>query len=272
IALIKTEPIEFALLGFIFLGDKVTPPMIAAILVATAGVIVMSTKPRQGGRDQTYASGFGIWRSICSRSDRISRRDPQSWLAGLFHGGDVHPRDRTRHPICRAVALSVAAPADRDVPVVTGLEPVAIRGFYGRARIAILVSRLCAGDRGKRANAGAGGSSIRAARRALWLWPTHDAARGNRHGLCRVRRGASVIRVLNASSAPGKGAPQAPAFEISSCRPAAPARGETRSLPRATAWLLRATPRHRWSGVRPRHNESFAPLRESAARHNGRSW
>jgi hypothetical protein len=39
------------------------------------------------------------------------------------------------------------------------------------------------------------------------LWPTHDGARGNRHGLCRVRRGAFVVGVLNASSAPGKGAP-----------------------------------------------------------------
>jgi len=45
IAFIKTEPIQVALFGFIFLGDKVTAPMIAAILVATAGVIVMSTKP-----------------------------------------------------------------------------------------------------------------------------------------------------------------------------------------------------------------------------------
>jgi drug/metabolite transporter (DMT)-like permease len=45
IAFIKTEPIQVALFGFIFLGDRVTPPMIAAILVATAGVIVMSIKP-----------------------------------------------------------------------------------------------------------------------------------------------------------------------------------------------------------------------------------
>ena len=44
IAYIKTEPIQVALFGFIFLGDKVTLPMGVAILVATAGVIVMSTK------------------------------------------------------------------------------------------------------------------------------------------------------------------------------------------------------------------------------------
>jgi drug/metabolite transporter (DMT)-like permease len=45
IAYIKTEPIQVAIFGLIFLGDVVTWPMMIAILVATSGVIVMSTKP-----------------------------------------------------------------------------------------------------------------------------------------------------------------------------------------------------------------------------------
>src|SRR6202051_2854857 len=45
IAYIKTEPIQVALFGLVFLGDTVTWPMMAAILVATAGVLLMSTKP-----------------------------------------------------------------------------------------------------------------------------------------------------------------------------------------------------------------------------------
>jgi drug/metabolite transporter (DMT)-like permease len=45
IAYIKTEPIQVAVFGLVFLGDTVTWPMMAAILIATAGVIVMSTKP-----------------------------------------------------------------------------------------------------------------------------------------------------------------------------------------------------------------------------------
>jgi drug/metabolite transporter (DMT)-like permease len=45
IAYIKTEPIQVAVFGLIFLGDLVTAPMAIAIIVATAGVIVMSTKP-----------------------------------------------------------------------------------------------------------------------------------------------------------------------------------------------------------------------------------
>jgi drug/metabolite transporter (DMT)-like permease len=45
IAYIKTEPIQVAVFGLLFLGDTLTWPMMAAILVATAGVLVMSTKP-----------------------------------------------------------------------------------------------------------------------------------------------------------------------------------------------------------------------------------
>lgn len=45
IAYIKTEPIQVALFGLIFLGDRLSMGMIAAILIATTGVIVMSLKP-----------------------------------------------------------------------------------------------------------------------------------------------------------------------------------------------------------------------------------
>src|SRR5215472_11467783 len=44
-AYIKTEPVQVALFGLIFLGDVVTPAMAAAILTATAGVIIMAVKP-----------------------------------------------------------------------------------------------------------------------------------------------------------------------------------------------------------------------------------
>ena len=43
-AYIKTEPVQVALFGLIFLGDKMTPLAAAAVLIATAGVIVISLK------------------------------------------------------------------------------------------------------------------------------------------------------------------------------------------------------------------------------------
>lgn len=45
IAYIKTEPVQVALFGLVFLGDAVTPAMMVAIFIATAGVVVMSYKP-----------------------------------------------------------------------------------------------------------------------------------------------------------------------------------------------------------------------------------
>ncbi|MGC1466489.1 MAG: DMT family transporter [Pseudolabrys sp.] len=45
IAYIKTEPVQVALFGFLLLGDKVTPLLAIAILIATAGVVMMSLKP-----------------------------------------------------------------------------------------------------------------------------------------------------------------------------------------------------------------------------------
>jgi drug/metabolite transporter (DMT)-like permease len=44
-AYIKTEPVQVALFGLVFLGDKITPLAAVAILVATVGVIVISLKP-----------------------------------------------------------------------------------------------------------------------------------------------------------------------------------------------------------------------------------
>jgi drug/metabolite transporter (DMT)-like permease len=44
-AYIKTEPVQAALFGLVFLGDHLTPLLAAAILIATVGVVVMALKP-----------------------------------------------------------------------------------------------------------------------------------------------------------------------------------------------------------------------------------
>ena len=159
IAYIKTEPIQVALFGFIFLGDKVTLPMAAAILVATAGVIVMSTKSAKlgemsGGIRPTllglFSGGAFALAAIGFRGAILNLGLPDYAMAATFT-----LVDRARHAVCRAFALSVAAPACRDVRAVAGLETVAICRLHGRARFAILVSRLRARDRGQRADAGA---------------------------------------------------------------------------------------------------------------------
>jgi drug/metabolite transporter (DMT)-like permease len=57
-AYIKTEPVQAALFGLVFLGDVVTLPMGAAILIATTGVVLMALKP--GTRLDVRATLLGI--------------------------------------------------------------------------------------------------------------------------------------------------------------------------------------------------------------------
>ena len=59
-AYIKTEPVQVALFGLIFLGDKITPLSGAAILIATAGVIVISLKPGAGSVSTKRSTFIGL--------------------------------------------------------------------------------------------------------------------------------------------------------------------------------------------------------------------
>ncbi len=60
IAYIKTEPVQVALFGLIFLGDRLTTGMVAAILIATAGVVVMSLKPGGATNDSWRPTLIGL--------------------------------------------------------------------------------------------------------------------------------------------------------------------------------------------------------------------
>jgi drug/metabolite transporter (DMT)-like permease len=59
-AYIKTEPVQVALFGLIFLGDKITPLMAVAILIATVGVIVISLKPGAGQVTTARSTVIGL--------------------------------------------------------------------------------------------------------------------------------------------------------------------------------------------------------------------
>src|SRR5262245_50080032 len=60
-AYIKTEPVHVALFGLIFLGDKITPLSAAAILLATAGVIVISLKNGTGNKPDARSTAIGLF-------------------------------------------------------------------------------------------------------------------------------------------------------------------------------------------------------------------
>ena len=60
-AYVKTEPVQVAVFGLAFLGDQVTPALALAILIATAGVLIVSW-PRSNSADvfSWRSAGLGI--------------------------------------------------------------------------------------------------------------------------------------------------------------------------------------------------------------------
>jgi drug/metabolite transporter (DMT)-like permease len=91
IAYTKTEVIQAAVFGLLFLGDPLTVPIVTAILVATAGVFLMSFKgsaPVQGGLQPTLlglASGGLLALSVTGyRGAILSLEHPNFVLAATF--------------------------------------------------------------------------------------------------------------------------------------------------------------------------------------------
>ena len=88
-AYIKTEPVQAALFGLIFLGDIVTLPMAAAILIATAGVVIMALKPSTTlGLKATLlglaAGGMFALSAVGFRGAILSLASPNYLMAATF--------------------------------------------------------------------------------------------------------------------------------------------------------------------------------------------
>lgn len=56
----KTEPVQVAVFGLVFLGDHVTLPVAAAILVATAGVLIVSWPRKSAATNSKAPAVMGI--------------------------------------------------------------------------------------------------------------------------------------------------------------------------------------------------------------------
>jgi drug/metabolite transporter (DMT)-like permease len=90
-AYIKTEPVQVAVFGLIFLGDMLTLPMSAAIVIATAGVMAMSTSPgtrlTAGWRPALLGVGAGTMFALSAvgyRGAILSLEHPSFVLAATF--------------------------------------------------------------------------------------------------------------------------------------------------------------------------------------------
>lgn len=90
-AYIKTEPVQVAAFGLIFLGDVLTPGVLTAILIATTGVMVMSWKPAgkaEGGLLPTFiglgAGAMFAFSAVGYRGAILSLAEPHFVMAATF--------------------------------------------------------------------------------------------------------------------------------------------------------------------------------------------
>jgi drug/metabolite transporter (DMT)-like permease len=91
IAYIKTEAIQAAIFGLVFLGDRLTLPILLAIVIATAGVVLMSFKPGakvQGGLRPTliglFSGAMFALSAVGYRGAILSLELPNFVLAATF--------------------------------------------------------------------------------------------------------------------------------------------------------------------------------------------
>ncbi len=103
-AYIKTEPVQIALYGFVFLGDRLGLQAIAGVLVATAGVVLMS------------------WRRAPADAVPVAGARASMWRAALLG-------------IATGSMFSLSVVGYRGAVLALGDDP-----FYGRATLALVLA------------------------------------------------------------------------------------------------------------------------------------
>jgi drug/metabolite transporter (DMT)-like permease len=88
-AYIKTEPVQVALFGLILLGDRLTPLMAGAILIATCGVLIVGLRPGAAASAGSTLLGLGAGAmfglsAICFRGAILSLNLPNYLMAATF--------------------------------------------------------------------------------------------------------------------------------------------------------------------------------------------
>ena len=169
-AYLKTEAIQTAIFGFVFLGDHLTWLKVLAIVIATVGVVITALRP---GGEKGFAEArptiIGLVAAGCFALSAIGFRGAiitvpdvsfvtaasYTLVFGLF----VQTLVLTIYLLARAPRR-----AEGDLRPVEALDA---RGLHGRLRLAVLVPGVCADGRRQRPHAGAGRSAVRAGRVVL---------------------------------------------------------------------------------------------------------
>ncbi len=171
-AYIKTEAIQTAIFGFVFLGDHLTVLKVIAILIATVGVVITALRP--GG-----AKGFADLRPtvlglVSAAAFALSANGFRGAIITISGVSFVTAATYTLvfglfvQTLVLTIYLSGARArrAQGDPRIV---EAFCFRGFHGRVRLAVLVPGVCADGGRQCAHAGAGRGAVRAGRGVLFV-------------------------------------------------------------------------------------------------------
>ena len=204
-ALSKTEAVQVALFGFAVLGDALTWWRAIAILIATAGVLIVAVRPKQKWDRQTLkpavlgvASGaFFALASVSFRGAILALPEGVYFL-------------RAATALVWSLCIQVAvlgvwlAIMNREALLRSrgGVAPVVVRRFHERVRVAALVPGLLADRRRERAHTRSGGSAVGTGRVAAPVRSKRGAARALRHGSRRGRCRVAALGRVNRRKRP----------------------------------------------------------------------
>ena len=199
-AYLKTEAIQTAIFGFVFLGDHLTLLKVVAILIATVGVVITALRPGgEKGFAELKPTIIGLVAAACFALSAVGFRGAIITVPGvsfvtaasytLVFGLFVQTLVLTIYLLARAPDV-----LREDLRAVEALDA---RGLHGRVRLAILVPGVRADGGRQCAHAGAGRGAVRAGRGVLLVQAAAIGAGTVRHRADRGRRGAAgggVIR------------------------------------------------------------------------------
>ncbi len=164
-AYLKTEAIQTAIFGFIFLGDHLTVLKVVAILIATAGVVIAALRPASG---KSFAdlkpTILGLAAAAAFALSAVGFRGAVIVVPGVSF---VTAASFTLvfglfvQTLILSVYLLLRAP-DVLKKIFWTVASLDARRLHGRVRLAILVSGIRADGGRQRPHAGAGRGAVRA--------------------------------------------------------------------------------------------------------------
>jgi drug/metabolite transporter (DMT)-like permease len=187
-AYLKTEAIQAAVFGFVFLADHLTGLKVAGILIATIGVVMTALRPGAKGFGNLrptllglFAASFMALSAVGYRGAILEVKGVSFMVAASFTLAVAL--------LLQTLVLSAYLIVRKPGVMTSILETLDVRGFHGRVRLALLVSRLRADPCRQRAHAGARRGADRAGGGALRHEAVDHRARDRRRGADPDRRG-----------------------------------------------------------------------------------